>query len=264
MAAFVLFLDVLPSTGKGHVLARAPALVNYRLGKPMEKCLRALLVSAALLVAVPASASVIVLDFKGIGNLNPAGDFYDVEDEANYYGTELNPATPAVEDAGGAGNIANEGPPDPAMSPMDANDSMFNVPEGFDTGLSLDTSSPAASMNLYEGLDATDNVLETLSLVAPVGDNCPGNSNGEFCKWMPVGVALGGVAKSIGSEATTNQTAFDDSTLASADPVGSSVAEPAAILAVLSAGLGLAAVMIGRRRRSGHSLKVRRVARGVR
>ena len=73
----------------------------------MEKCLRALLVGAALLVAVPASASVIVLDFEGIGNLNPAGDFYNGGDGANYV-TKFSPAALAVvdEDAGGTGNIA--------------------------------------------------------------------------------------------------------------------------------------------------------------
>ncbi len=211
----------------------------------MEKCLRALLVGAALLVAAPASASVIVLDFKGIGNLSPVGDFYDGGGGTNY-GIEFSPAALAVvdEDAGGTGNIANEPPPDTVMSFLDANDATLNVPAGFDTGLSFfDTSSTAASVD--DGLDATDNLLGTLSLVAESGDNCTGVPNGDFCNWTPIGVAFGGIAKPIDVGARTNRTALDDITLGSADPVGASVAEPA-ILAVLGAGLGLAAVMLGR------------------
>ena len=236
----------------------------------MEKWLGALLLGAALLVPVPASASVIVLDFKGIGNLNPAGDFYDGGEEINY-GVELGPAGLAVtdEDDGGTGDFASEASPD-TTTPPDSNGSIYEVPTGFDTGLPLDPSSPAASVDAYAGLDATDNLLETLSLVAPANGDCTGHSNGELCNSMPVGVALGGVAKSIGYEATTNQTAFEDNTAsASADTVGSSVAIPA-ILALLGVGLGLAAVMLGRRRWSAHSLKARRrepgriVIRGVR
>ena len=235
----------------------------------MEKWLGALLLGAALLVPVPASASVIVLDFKGIGNLNPAGDFYDGGDETNY-GIELRPAGLAVadDDDGGTGDFASEASPD-TTTPPDSNGSIYEVPTGFDAGLPLDPSAPAASVDAYAGLDATDNLLETLSSVAAANGDCTGHSNGELCNSMPVGVALGGVAKSIGYEATTNQTAIDDTASASADTVGSSVAVPA-ILALLGVGLGLAAVMLGRRRWSAHSLKARRrepgriVIRGVR
>ena len=88
----------------------------------MEKCLPALLVGAALLVAVPsASASVIVLDIKGIVNLTPVGAFDDGGGDTDD-GLEFSPAV-VDDDAGGTGNIASDALLDTAVFPQDANDS---------------------------------------------------------------------------------------------------------------------------------------------
>jgi hypothetical protein len=143
-------------------------------------------------------------------------------------------------------------------------DAFSNVPAEFDTDLSsLETSSTAPAVNLYDGFDATGNLPGTLSLVAELGDSCTGDPDAGFCNGTPTGVALAGLANSTDAWGTTDQTATEDPMSDRSDPVGSSVAE-AAILILLGVGLGLAALMRGRRRRSGHSLKLRRIAKGVR
>ena len=123
----------------------------------MAGYLRTLLAIAVLFVAVPASASVIILKFDGIGHLAPAGGFSNGGVGTND-GIEFGPATLAALD--------EEAGDDTLMSFLDANGS--KVPAGFDTGFSsFDRSSAAASLNVYEDLDPTGNALGALSLAGP-------------------------------------------------------------------------------------------------
>src|SRR4030095_12372503 len=143
----------------------------------MLKSLHLLLVVAALLVAGPASASVIVLDFEGVGNLNAVGNFYNGGAGPNY-GIDFSPATLALvdADAGGSGNFANEPSPDTVMFFLDANNAVLNVPSWFYTAFSFFSSwSTAASVNVYDGLDGTGNLLGTLLLSAQGFENCTGD-----------------------------------------------------------------------------------------
>lgn len=149
------------------------------------KCLRALLVVAALLVAVPSSADVIVLNFEGIANQTAVGNFYNGGAGTNY-GIEFSPATLAIIDAdsGGTGNFANEPSPNTIMFSLNANNAILNVAAGFDTGFSFFyTSSTAAAVNVYDGLNATGNLLGTLPLSAQFNVGCTGDPSGQFCNW---------------------------------------------------------------------------------
>jgi hypothetical protein len=93
---------------------------------------------------------------------------------------------------------------------------------------------------VYDGVDATGNVLGTLDLVAQYTNNCVGDPTGGFCNWTPVGVAFAGTARSIDFGGTANQTGFDEITFGSARPGDQTpVPEPATLLMV---GAGLAAV----------------------
>lgn len=126
--------------------------------------MRKLLLSAAgaALLSTPASAAVTVLTFEGIGNLNPVGGFY----APNYF---FSPATLALVDidAGGSGNFANEPSPNTIMFFLDANNAILNVPAGFTTGFSFFYSSAvAATVTVYDGLNATGNVLGVINLAA--------------------------------------------------------------------------------------------------
>ena len=153
------------------------------------------------LMAAPmvASAAVIVLDFEGVGNLNPVGNFYNGGGGPNY-GIAFSPDTLAIVDfdAGGTGNIANEPSPDTVMFFLDSSNAILNFAAGFYTGFSFFySSSTTASVNVYDGLGATGNVLGTLNLNAQFDTGCVGDPNGNFCNWTPVGVNFAGIAKSI-------------------------------------------------------------------
>lgn len=199
-----------------------------------------------------ASASVIVLDFEGIGDFNPVGNFYNGGAGTNY-GVSFSSATLALvdADAGGSGNFANEPSANTVMFFLDANNAILNFAAGFDTGFSFFySSSTAATINVYDGVDGTGNVLGSLTLTAQGFDSCAGDPSGSFCNWTAVGVAFAGTARSINFGGTANQTGFDEITFGS-DVAGgdtdtdTDVPEPGT-LGLL--GLGLVAIGLMRRR----------------
>lgn len=199
----------------------------------------------AVLSAVPASAAIITLDFEGVGNVIPVGNFYAAQ------GAIFSPATLAIVDgdAGGSGNIANEPSASTVMFFLDASNAILDFAAGFTTGFSFFYSSAtAASVNVYDdvgGSGGTGNIIASLGLTAQFNDNCVGDPTGQFCNWTAVGVLFGGIAKSIDFGGTANQTAFDDITFGSDKP--GAIPVPAALPLMLLAlgGLGVAA----RRRR---------------
>jgi hypothetical protein len=208
----------------------------------MRKLLTAAAVAAAAFTAVPAAAAVTVLTFEGIADQAPVGAFY----APNYI---FSAATLALidADAGGTGNFANEPSADTIMFFLDANDAILNVTSGFTTGFSFFyTSSTAASVTVYDGLNATGNVLGSLALTANAF-GCPGDPGGAFSCWSPVGVAFSGTAFSIDFGGTANQSGFDNITFGSARP--GVIPEPAT-WAMLIAGFGLVGFAMRRRQRA--------------
>jgi hypothetical protein len=203
--------------------------------------MKKLLLTTAALLALPsaANASVVVLDFEGIGDLNPVGNFY----APNY--TFSNDTLALVDaDAGGSGNFANEPSKDTVMFFLNANNAVLNATTGFTTGFSFFySSSTAATVNVYDGLNATGNILASINLVAQGFDNCVGDPGGSFCNWSPIGVAFSGTAFSIDFGGTANQTGYDNITFGSANP---GVPEPAA-WAMMLAGFGLVGGAMRRR-----------------
>ena len=203
----------------------------------MKKFALAAVVAAAF--AVPASAAVVTLDFEGIGNYNPVGNFY----APDYV---FSSATLALVDAdnGGDGNFANEPSPNTVMFFLDANNAVLNVTNGFTTGFSFwYTSSTAASVTVYDGLNATGNVLGVINLNAQFNQNCSGDPSGAFCNWSAGGVAFAGTAYSIDFGGTANQTGYDNITFGSANP---GVPEPAT-WAMMIMGFGLVGASMRRR-----------------
>ena len=204
---------------------------------------------AALLAASQiATAEVIVLDFEGVGNQANLNGFYDGGTDSlgnsgvDYdiaFGTNTLGLIDA--DAGGTGNFANEPSSDTIMFFLTGT-AILNYVPGFDTGFSFFyTSSTAASVFVYDGLNATGNLLATLNLSAQHTDNCSGDPNGEFCNWSAVGASFVGTAMSVDFGGTVNQTGYDDITFGSATAGGEKPVDvPAPMgLAFMALGLGL-------------------------
>lgn len=199
------------------------------------------LAGAAIAVSAPASA-VTVLTFEGIADNTAVGNFY-----APDYIFSDDTLALVDADSGGGGNFANEPSPNTIMFFLNANNAVLNVPAGFDTGFSFFyTSSTAATVTVYDGLDATGNVLGTIDLDAQHTRGCTGDPNGTFCNWTAIGVAFAGTAMSIDFGGTANQTGYDNITFGSDRP-GGAVPEPTT-WAMMIGGLALDGASMRRRK----------------
>ena len=197
-----------------------------------------------------AQANVIVLDFEGVGDQANINDFYNggtdsMGNSGTDYGIGFGTNTLGLidADAGGTGNFANEPSADTVMFFLTGT-AVLNYSAGFDTGFSFFySSSTVASVFVYDGLDATGNLLATLDLSAQGFDNCSGDPNGQFCNWSPVGASFAGTAYSIDFGGTVNQIGYDDITFGSATAGGGdddpTPAPAPAGLALLGLGLAL-------------------------
>ncbi len=204
-----------------------------------------------------ASATPIVLDFEGVGDQASIDDFYNggTDSDGNSgtdYGIEFSGNTLGLidQDAGGAGNFANEPSPDTVLFWLDDSSAILNVPMGFETGFSFFyTSSTDATINIYDGLDATGTLLNSIDLAAQFTANgCTGDPTGAFCNWDAIGASFAGTAFSIDFGGTANFTGYDDITFGSVTP-GPVVAVPEPEIAGLAMLVGIGMVAIGYHRR---------------
>lgn len=191
----------------------------------------------------------IVLTFEGVGDAIAIENYYNGGAGGNLGVAFGSNALSVIDsDAGGIGNIANEPSANTVMFFLSGSNAYMNVASGFTNGFSFFYSSAsAASVNVYDGLDGTGNVLATLNLANQYNLNCSGDPNGQFCNWTPVGVTFTGTAKSVGFGGTANYVAFDDITIGNAVPGNPvMVPEPSAIAI---AGFGFALACFGSKRR---------------
>lgn len=200
--------------------------------------------AAVSLSAGAASAATFVLDFEGLQDLEPINDFYNggtggFGSSGPDYGVQFSSVSLALidSDAGGSGNTANEPSPETTLVFLDDNAATMNVLGGFDTGFSFFYSSVSfdGQVTVYDGLNGTGNVLASLVLPA-LGSGNPGDPNGAYNTWAPVGVTFAGTALSVDFGGTANFIVYDDVTLGSDTP--GRVPVPAA-LPLLAGGLGL-------------------------
>jgi len=209
--------------------------------------------AASLALATAGSANAaIVLTFEGVGDLASVDAYYNggtdsLGNSGANLGVSFVGAVAGVDsDAGGSANIANEPSASTIIAFLNTPSAILNYAAGFDTGFSFFYSSTtAATVNVYDGLNATGNLLGSINLAAQAnGNGCVGDPNGGFCNWTPIGVAFAGVAKSIDFGGGINATGYDNITFGAATPGGAP--EPAA-WALMLAGFGLAGAALRRR-----------------
>jgi hypothetical protein len=219
----------------------------------MKKTLGAILLAGAALYVGGANAAVTVLNFEGAGNLANLNDFYNggtdsLGNSGVNYGIKFGSNTLSLvdRDAGGNGNFANEPSPNTVIFFLTGT-AVLNYAPGFTTGFSFYySSSTAASVFVYDDLNATGNLLAQINLLAQGFDNCSGDPTGDFCNWTPIGVSFAGTAKSIDFGGTVNQSGYDNITFGSSTPGTGTVPEPMSAALV---GLGLGAALLNLRRK---------------
>jgi hypothetical protein len=186
------------------------------------KMLKAALAGLALSVSGFANASLIILDFEGIGNTANINDFYNggTDSQGNSgvnYGISFGTNTLGLidSDAGGTASIANE-PSGESVMFFSTGSAILNYAAGFDTGFSFFYSSAkSATVDIFDGINGTGNILGSIDLAAQNTDNCIGDPNGNYCNWTNIGASFAGTAKSINFGGSANFIAFDDVTFGS-------------------------------------------------
>jgi hypothetical protein len=193
-----------------------------------------------------AKAAAIVLDFEGLRDLEEVNNFYNggtggSGSSGTNYGVQFSQTSLALidQDAGGSGNIGGEPSPDTVLFFLSGAAATMNVAAGFDTGFSFFYSAPnnPGSINVYDGLNSTGNLLATLNLPLTASGGAP-DPTGGFSPLVALGIAFSGTARSVDFGGTANQVVFDDITIGSATP-GNNIPTPALLPGLI--GLGAAA-----------------------
>ena len=203
--------------------------------------------------ATPAVGAVVVLDFEGLRNLQRVEEFYNGGtggggNSGTDYGVSSSQNAFALIDidAGGAGDFGGEPSSDTAMVFVGGAAAALNYADGFDTEFSFFYSAirETGSVLVYDGLDATGNLLASIDLPLTPHTGAP-DPGGEFSPFVAVDVSFAGTARSVDFGGTTNEIIFDNITFSSAEAVGNEVVpEPGtvALLGLGSLGLGVAAL----------------------
>lgn len=211
----------------------------------LKTAIRAAAAALVLGAAGAASAAAITLDFEGLKNLEAIEGFYNggtgsLGSSGTNYQVQFGSNTLAIidADAGGTGNIGKEPTPDTVMFFLSGS-AILNYAPGFTTGFSFwySTVSMTGTVNVYDDLNATGNLIGSINLAAlGVG---PGDPNGAFSNWAIGSLAFASTAKSINFGGAADQVAYDNITFGSTDP--NKTPEPTSLALVGAALLGAAA-----------------------
>jgi len=216
----------------------------------MRSLYSALILSVTLILSASAYAnSGELLNFQGLGDLQPVGNFYNgaglpstpnygVTFSSNFYGLRSiynggsgafspNPTgTPAIFVNGTTGTTVT---------------GYMNVNAGFGGGIQFFyTAGFNETVTVWSGANGTGTVLATISL-SPNNGSC--SSFPTYCNWTSAGLNFSGTAKSISFSGAANGLGISDITIGASS---TAIPEPSAIYLF---GTGLAGVALSRLRR---------------
>ncbi len=210
---------------------------------------KALVATAALCGAVGASAAVITLDFEGVGSGAAVLNFYNggTDSQGNSginYGVAFNNNALALRESDPTANFALAPSPETAMFFLTGS-AILNYAPGFTGGFSFwyTTVAFTGSVRIFDGLNASGNLLGVINLAALGTGPSPGNP---FSNWAIGSLALTTTARSVDFGGTVNAVGYDNITFGSTNPTPQPVSLPGSLALV---GLGLAALAASTRRR---------------
>jgi hypothetical protein len=188
-------------------------------------------------------AAVVTLDFEGVGSQARVNDFYNggTDSQGNSgvnYGVHFGSNTLGLKEGDPGANFALAPSGDTAMFFLTGS-AILNYSAGFETGFSFWYSTVlfSGSVQVYDGLDATGNLLGNISLSALGAGPSPGNP---FSNWEIGSLAFSGIAKSINFGGTVNQVGYDNITFGSTIPdTPNPIPEPTTMLLVAAGLLGV-------------------------
>ncbi|MFH1815137.1 MAG: PEP-CTERM sorting domain-containing protein [Pseudomonadota bacterium] len=193
------------------------------------------LLAAGFIVSAPTFAADVLVDFDGPASFDSIGEYYNGAVEA--LGVSFGLDALAIQNDELGPYFSNSPSPVGVMTVVGA-DATMNFAMGF-TGASFSYSTAEAEpaiIGVYSGLNGTGTLLSAFVLVNNAQIGC---SDSPYCNWNFTSTSFNGVAKSIAFGSAVNA-GIDNLTI-------SAVPEPTQAL-LLS--LGLAAVLIGARRKS--------------
>jgi hypothetical protein len=219
----------------------------------MKKALIAMTMAQAASFTPLVQAQVILLDFEGLGTRAAINNFYNggtdsLGNAGVNYGISFGTNSLALRESDPLANFSREPSAETVMFFLTGS-SILNYGPGFDEGFSFfySTVGFAAQVQVYDGLNATGNLLGTISLAALGAGPDPSNP---FSNWEIGSLSFAGTARSIDFGGTVNQVGFDNITFGSVDPnqpAVPAIPEPSTY-ALMLAGLGFATLVARRRR----------------
>jgi|GEM_PF-831350 hypothetical protein len=183
----------------------------------------------------------VVLTFEGLGDQEAVNEFYNGGTGGSgsgpgpNYGVVFSDNSLSIIDSddGGTGNFGGEPSPSTILFFLTGAAATMNVPAGFTTGFSFYYSAinNPGVIRVYDGPDATGNVLATLDLPVTPTNGAP-DPTGQFSPLVPIGVTFTGTAHSVDFGGTINQVGFDNITLGSGTPGGGGGGGPTGTAAI--------------------------------
>jgi len=223
-----------------------------------KNLLKAALVAATCLAATASDATVIKLDFEGLGSGAQVGAFYNggtdsMGNAGTNYGISFGSNTLAFQESDPYANFSRAPSGETVMFFLTGT-AILNYAPGFTEGFSFyySTVTFAAKVQVYDGLNATGNLLGEIQLGALGYGPDPDNP---YSNWAIGSLGFAGNARSVNFGGTVNRVGYDNITFGSTNPNDVStppnnVPEPGTLALLMACGVAALAQQRTPRRRS--------------